>query len=1422
MKKTLLTLLVLMGLLFPVGAQITSFPWSYGFEQSDGQLNGWTLFDNDEDGNQWILVQSSDYAHGDSYCVASASYGNSGALTPDNWLVSPAVQLPDSIDGLRLFWWACGADASWADEYYSVYIATTPVVDSFLATTEVFSETTTATWEQRSVDLAPYAGQTVYIAFRHWNVTDMYYLLLDDIGIGTEEEFPAITYRTLTVVSNNTMAGTVTGGGTYAEGTEVTLTATANEGYYFLGWSDGNGESPRTVTVNGNATYRAIFYPVIDGETYERTVLVEDFETSQTIYAPQAEQRLAEGLAAFGGNYVHLTHHAGYYTDSLTSSVSEAMLALYNTYTWAPALTLDRSEGLVPGTQNGVVGNLGQASDIQNQMNLANSIPSYVSVQFDYLTYDVATRTVSTQVSGHFSNFAVATAGSARLNVYLVEDSIVSPQMTVGNTSISDYMHNNVVRAALTADVWGDEVSYADFGSPYTYTLPAGWDPAHCRLVAFVSNNGTAVTERQVLNATQTSYLPVEQVVYEQVTATLDNPQGGYMYYRVYDAEGNSLQAGRAYQGTTEVTFMQNETLCVEFATFDPYRQDIGDASGTEMLDSVFMNGVYYVFDSADIIDRWENYGYRLYSICGTYDSNVTFSASYLPYVLDTTDANLVVVNNSHGYVCRYIPGQGQVRVSDTRYYTLEEGEEFIFTFGTFMPGTYDGLVPDSARRLYRLLVDGVEIDFDNPETPGISIFNHTTEGYAFYNYNYVQDTAKHRVEFIFGPYEDTTDCLPVSQPYAYTTDEEATVTWMPSPSADQYTVLLDGEVYAEDITYNEIYISDLSANTEYSVAIVAHCYNGNNDTTYTSFTTENPHAWINVSTNGGYLYSYLWGTTLEAGEYYFDGFTGNVCDFWAETETLEYANEVGTPLTRAVLEAVYVNGVSIPLSDSVCEYFNDMQQVYYIDSLGNRYFYHADSGQGYTGYLFNLTFGTVDSVRFVFGPVQIDECEPVLNLIAYDVQSTSAVLQWDANLGNEGTYYIYLDGMVYDSVQSTASTVSYTFGGLTPNYTYNAYVGAKCFNGAVTTSEVVSFTTQSSGSGTGTVTVTKNGAGYMGVSGDDGYTYYVTEGTNTYNVPTVLYMLTMNEDAVSGFNLQEIVDAGLLSLDALELTSLYIDGQPIDLTGNLSTADYSLSVENVSAEYYYIVYTLTINGGSHTVEANFGSAAAPVYYNVSVTPNDVTMGNTFGGGTFVEGSSTILYALPQGGSTFVGWAENTVGNIVSMDNPMTVVVNADRTFYGVFSTADVVTLHDTVYQTETLYDTVYQTETQYDTVYQTETVHDTVYQIEYGDTLYLNVHDTLYLTETVHDTVYIYVHDTVYVGVSDVEDTVNVKLYSQFGQIVVEGAQGYDVVLYDAVGRKLDARRDDFGMLRFDVPASGTYLVRVGKTPARRIVVIR
>lgn len=62
---------------------------------------------------------------------------------------------------------------------------------------------------------------------------------------------------TLTVTAGT--GGTVSGGGTYDYNTEVTIKATANSGYHFVKWSDGNTNATRKVTVTGAATYTAIF-----------------------------------------------------------------------------------------------------------------------------------------------------------------------------------------------------------------------------------------------------------------------------------------------------------------------------------------------------------------------------------------------------------------------------------------------------------------------------------------------------------------------------------------------------------------------------------------------------------------------------------------------------------------------------------------------------------------------------------------------------------------------------------------------------------------------------------------------------------------------------------------------------------------------------------------------------------------------------------------------------------------------------------------------------------------------------------------------------------------------------------------------------------------------------------------------------------
>ena len=72
--------------------------------------------------------------------------------------------------------------------------------------------------------------------------------------------FELVPVYTLSVTAS-AVGGTVsTEGGDFEEGTEVTITATANEGYRFTGWegSDSTSES-LTVTLNSDQTYQALF-----------------------------------------------------------------------------------------------------------------------------------------------------------------------------------------------------------------------------------------------------------------------------------------------------------------------------------------------------------------------------------------------------------------------------------------------------------------------------------------------------------------------------------------------------------------------------------------------------------------------------------------------------------------------------------------------------------------------------------------------------------------------------------------------------------------------------------------------------------------------------------------------------------------------------------------------------------------------------------------------------------------------------------------------------------------------------------------------------------------------------------------------------------------------------------------------------------
>ncbi len=75
-------------------------------------------------------------------------------------------------------------------------------------------------------------------------------------------EFAIKTY-TVTVAANNSSYGTVDGGGTVAEGSTTTITATPATGYKFVKWSNGSTNASETITVTSDLTLTAEFAFII-------------------------------------------------------------------------------------------------------------------------------------------------------------------------------------------------------------------------------------------------------------------------------------------------------------------------------------------------------------------------------------------------------------------------------------------------------------------------------------------------------------------------------------------------------------------------------------------------------------------------------------------------------------------------------------------------------------------------------------------------------------------------------------------------------------------------------------------------------------------------------------------------------------------------------------------------------------------------------------------------------------------------------------------------------------------------------------------------------------------------------------------------------------------------------------------------------
>ena len=376
------------------------------FDFEDGWQD-WTTFQgNTTSPNSWMHntaypTSNNDFSTGYGYnnsdgfmlsesYISGSSSGAGQAVTPDNYLVSPQVRLGGSIS-----FYAGARNTSYCAEKFSVMVSTTD-------NTNAASFTTIETWtlslssagytsSPYTVDLSAYEGQMGYVAIRHFDCYDQWFLAIDNVTIVEGEASTPV---------DNTISGT------FNYGESCTLVATPNEGYHFVNWTeDGSivsSNTSYTFTVTGNRDLVANFSQ--EQTTEEQTV---EMPNGWGWWSTYIETNLNDLETALGTNGLSIVSQVG----------SVSYLSGYGWDGTLEALDLARMyeinvNGNVELTLNGLVANPANHEitinngwnwigyPVQQSMSLANALANFTPANGDYIKSKTS---FSTFISGSWT-----------------------------------------------------------------------------------------------------------------------------------------------------------------------------------------------------------------------------------------------------------------------------------------------------------------------------------------------------------------------------------------------------------------------------------------------------------------------------------------------------------------------------------------------------------------------------------------------------------------------------------------------------------------------------------------------------------------------------------------------------------------------------------------------------------------------------------------------------------------------------------------------------------------------------------------------------------------------------------------------------------------------------------------------------------
>ncbi|MDB4533987.1 Omp28 family outer membrane lipoprotein [Vicingaceae bacterium] len=233
----------------------------------------------------------------------------------------------------------------------------------------------------------------------------------------------------------------------------------------------------------------------VESSSTMRKVLIEEFTGHTCTNCPQGAAELENLITTYGNQIVPMGIHSDatfcdprVFADGTPAQFINGVAA-YTTDFRTDDGDVYRNTFNVNGIPKGFVSRRSNGTPFgftqwDSEIQLIQADVPAVSIGLSTL-YNDSARTVKTVVT---TNWLSSSAGDYKLQIQLVEDSLVDWQLDAG-VDVPDYLHRHVFRGSING-TWGSDIPSANQGDIYTqefsYVIPANFKKKDCIIVAFV------------------------------------------------------------------------------------------------------------------------------------------------------------------------------------------------------------------------------------------------------------------------------------------------------------------------------------------------------------------------------------------------------------------------------------------------------------------------------------------------------------------------------------------------------------------------------------------------------------------------------------------------------------------------------------------------------------------------------------------------------------------------------------------------------------------------------------------------------------------------------------------------------------------------------------------------------------------------